>query len=169
MDAFFRDTLVTELEKLRARTLGTVGGFTREQLLWLPSARLSNPVGFIYWHMARREDMHLQNRVQGREQLWRAEGWDRRMGLDPEATGFGFSVEEVAAFPLPRLADLIAYYNRVRDATLDYLRGSNDAALEGPMPEMPATSIGVYLLARVTHEHEHWGQIDYLKSILPAG
>ena len=167
MDNFFRDTLIAELEKLRTRTLGTVAGFTRTQLLWSPAGPVANPIGFIFWHMGRREDMHLQHRVQGREQLWTAEGWNRRLGFDPEETGFGFSPEQVAAFPLPPIEDLIAYYNRVRDATLAYMTGSSDAALQGPMPAAPETSIGVYLLARVTHEHEHWGQIDYLKSILP--
>ena len=167
MDNFFRDTLMAELDKLRSRTLATVNGFSRSQLLWSPPGPVANPMGFIFWHMGRREDMHLRNRIQDKEQLWTAEGWNRRLGLDPEETGFGFTPEQVTAFPLPRLEDLIAYYNRVRDSTLGYLRGSSDPALQGPMPRTPETSIGVYLLARVTHEHEHWGQIDYLKSILP--
>ena len=134
MDNFFRDTLLAELEKLRSRTLGTVGGLAPHQLLWAPSGPVSNPIGFIFWHMGRREDMHLQNRIQGREQLWTAEGWNRRLGLDPEETGFGFTSEQVAAFPLPSLDDLAAYYNRVRDNTIVYLKASNDAALQRPMP-----------------------------------
>ncbi|MSQ27920.1 MAG: DinB family protein [Dehalococcoidia bacterium] len=167
MDNFFRDTLLAELEKLRSRTLGTVGGLAPHHLLWAPAGAVSNPIGFIFWHMGRREDMHLQNRIQDREQLWTAEGWNLRLGLDPEETGFGFTPDQVAAFPLPQLADLAAYYNRVRDNSIAYLKASSDVALQAPMPNAPETSIGVYLLARVTHEHEHWGQIDYLKSILP--
>ncbi|MBI4496519.1 MAG: DinB family protein [Chloroflexi bacterium] len=164
-----RDILVAELERLRERTLGTVQGLTREQLLWRPAGSHANPIGFLLWHLARREDYHLQTRIGGGPQLWQTEGWHERFGIDPEASGFGFTPEQVRDFPMPALEDVIAYYTQVRDHTLAYLRASSDVALTGPMPEMPETAIAVYLLARVGHEHEHWGQMDYLKGILPAG
>ena len=170
MDNFFRDILIAELHKVRTRTLSTIDGWSRERLLWYPpGGPVANPTGFLFWHMARREDMHLQDRVQQQDQLWRIEGWDKCLGLDPEETGFGFTAAQVRDFPLPPLAELTAYYNRVRDATLAYLEATTDAALLGPMPALADNSIGVYLLARVTHEHEQWGQIDYLNSIIPPG
>ncbi|MBI2886490.1 MAG: DinB family protein [Chloroflexi bacterium] len=168
MDNFFRDTLARELEALRKRTLGTVAGLSRGQLLWRPAGSDANPIGFLLWHLARREDYHLQTRIGGGPQLWQTEGWHGRFGIDPEATGFGFTAQQVRDFPMPGLLDIIGYYYRVREATLAYLLASTDASLQGPMPGMPETPIGVYLLARAGHEHEHWGQMDYLKGIMPA-
>ena len=169
MDNFFRDALVAELEHLRKRTLETVQGLSRDQLLWRPHGSDGNPIGFMLWHLARREDYHLQTRIRGAEQLWQTEGWHGRFGIDPEATGFGFTAEQVRDFPMPALQDIIAYYGRVRDRTLEYLRASNEASLQGPMPGSPDTSIYAYLQARAGHEHEHWGQMDYLKGVMPKG
>lgn len=167
MDNFLRDTLVTDFQRLLTRTLETVQGMTREQLLWRPPGSQANPIGFLLWHVGRREDYHLQTRIGGGDQLWQTEGWHQRFGIDPEASGFGFTREQVRDFPMPSLEDIIAYYSRVRSRTLEYLRSSSDATLQGPMPGMPETPIAVYLLARLGHEHEHWGQMDYLKGIMP--
>ena len=168
MENFLRAMLLAEFEHLRKRTLDTVNGMTRAQLLWYPPGPITaNPIGFLLWHAARREDYHLQTRIGGNEQLWQTQGWHQRLGLDPEETGFGFTLEQVQGFPLPPLEEILSYYNQVRDSTLAYLRGSGDAALWQPMPAMPETPITTYLMARVGHEHEHWGQMDYLKSIIP--
>lgn len=166
-DNFWRGMLVAEFERLQKRTLETVQGMSREQLLWRPEGTPANPIGFILWHLARREDYHLQTRIGGSPQVWIAEGWDKRLGLDPEETGFGFTPEQVRDFPMPALQDIIAHYQRVRARTLEYLRSSTDASLHQPMPGAPETPVAVYLLARAAHEHEHWGQIDYVKSIIP--
>ncbi len=167
MAEYLRDQLLNELERTRKRTLETIEGLTPTQLTWLPATSPGNPIGFLLWHMPRREDYHLQERIQGKAQLWQSEGWHQRVGLDPEATGFGFTAEQVRAFKVPLLEQAIAYYNRVRDATVAYLKSATDPELLGPMPDPPDVSIASYLMLRVGHEHEHWGQIDYLKGIMP--
>lgn len=167
MAEYLRDQLLNELQRTRTRTLETIASFTSEQLKWFPNATPSNPIGFLFWHMPRREDYHLQERIQAVPQIWQSEGWHQRVGLDPEATGFGFTPEQVQAFQVPPMDQAVAYYNRVRDATLEYLRTATDQQLLGPMPDPPDTSIASYLMLRVGHEHEHWGQIDYLKGIMP--
>lgn len=166
MNNFLRHTLVAEFERLKNRSLETVREMSRAQLLWRPAGSDANPVGFLLWHVGRSEEDHPLTRIGG-EQLWKTEGWHQRFGIDPEADGFGFTPEQVRNFPMPALEDIIAYYSRVRDRTLEYLRGSSDSALRGPMPGMPETPIFVYLLSRLGHEHVHWGQMDYLKGIMP--
>ncbi len=167
MAEIVRDLLLAELERLQKRTLETISEFTQEQLTWLSGQGPGNPIGFLFWHMPRREDYHLQERIQSVPQIWQSEGWHQRIGLDPEATGFGFTPEQVKAFKVPSLEQAIAYYNQVREATLGYLRAATDQTLTSPMPDMPDTSIAAYLMPRIGHEHEHWGQIDYLKGIMP--
>ncbi|MSQ14383.1 MAG: DinB family protein [Dehalococcoidia bacterium] len=167
MAEIIRDLLLSELERLQKRTLETISEFTEEQLTWLPGQSLGNPIGFLLWHMSRREDYHLQERIRGVPQIWQSEGWHQRIGLDPEATGFGFTPEQVNSFNAPSLEQAIAYYNGVREATLGYLWAATDEKLLVTMPDMPDTSIATYLMPRIGHEHEHWGQIDYLKGIMP--
>lgn len=161
------ETLISQLESLRQRTLATVSEMTRAQLLWRPAGSDANPSGFLLWHLARREDLHVQERINGGAQVWVTEGWHAQFGIAPEATGFGFTAEQVRDFPMPALQDIIAYYNRVRDTTLAWLATQNDAALLQPMPGVPEMTVWTYMLARVGHEHEHWGQIDYLKGLAP--
>ncbi len=167
MTEIIRDMLVAELERLQKRTLETMSEFTLEQLTWVPGEQPGNPIGFLFWHMPRREDYHLQERIQGVPQIWQAQGWHERIGMDPEATGFGFTPEQVKSFKVPSLEEAINYYNQVRNATLEYLRSETDQVLLSSMPGTPDTTIAAYLLARLGHEHEHWGQIDYLKGIMP--
>ncbi|MCX6021955.1 MAG: DinB family protein [Chloroflexi bacterium] len=160
------DTLLFHFDMLRERTLASVGAMSREQLLWRPAGSDANPSGFLLWHMARREDFHLQTRIGGgAPQIWVAEGWHDKFGIDPEATGFGFTAEQVRDFPMPALQDIIAYYNAVRDRSIAYCSGVDDDALLAPLAVQPDTSVWHYLLARVRHEDEHWGQIDYLKGV----
>src|SRR2546426_9469935 len=130
-----RDLLVSQFESAQKRTLDTMSQIKSSQLKWLPGDRPGNPIGFLFWHMPRREDFHLQQRIQGLpEQLWQSEGWHQKAGLDPEATGFGFTPEEVRAFQVPPMELALGYYNRVREETLEYLRRPPDQHL---LPNMP--------------------------------
>src|SRR3712207_6590453 len=118
-----RDLLLYAYEQIQ-ETLGrALEGLTAEQL----SARVgeeANPIGWLAWHLLRVQDDHVAE-VAGREQVWTEEGWSQRFGLplDDDATGYGFSPEQVSAVRIEDPQLLVGYGAAVHARTAEFLQG----------------------------------------------
>ncbi len=59
---------------------------------WQPAPGV-NHIGFLYWHLVRDEDA-VVSWVTRHPQLWAADGWHAKLGLDPKEQGTGFEAGE---------------------------------------------------------------------------
>ena len=104
------------------RTLDrTLDGLTAEELKWEPKPD-ANSIGLILFHMIGIEDS-MVHRIQGKPQIWEAEKWYQKFNKTIEDGGTHYTAEQVAAFVVPDIKDLLAYREMVRKNTLEYLKG----------------------------------------------
>lgn len=74
-----------------------LGGLTDEQLRQRPVERV-NSLAWLFWHMARSEDMAVNSLVFGQPQVIESDGWLERLGLTRRDIGTGMSDDEVGDF-----------------------------------------------------------------------
>ena len=162
----FRDIVEMALEECKRDLYRTLDGLSREELTWQPGPE-SNPIGFLVWHIARDEDRWIQHFIMSRPDIWERDGWHERLGLPREGSGYGYTAEQVASFPLPDIKDVVAYFDAVRSETLEYLRSMDASELERcPMPEeRPGYTVGRALSHLVVEESHHMGQVGYLRGL----
>ena len=116
------------------------------------------------------EDRFFQFKRQGVPQVWEEGKWYERLDLphDPQDVGFGWSAEQVDAFPRVRLGDLLSYGEAVRARTLDYLRNA-DYGIMGAIVTSDVfgdMSVGNRISHLIVELAEHIGQIDYIRGLI---
>ena len=162
----FRDIVEMALEECKGDLYQALEGLTSEELTWQPGPE-SNPIGFLAWHIARDEDRMIQHIILNRPDIWERDGWCERLGLPREGSGYGYTAEQVASFPMPDIKDILAYFDAVRSETLQYLRSLDAGELERcPMPDdRPGYTVGRALSHLVVEESQHMGQVGYLRGL----
>jgi uncharacterized damage-inducible protein DinB len=132
----------------------------------------ANTIGWLAWHLIRVQDDHIAD-VADVEQVWTADGWTARFGLPfpPEATGYGFSSEEVGQVRVPSADLLLEYAAAVHDRTAQFLRGLSDEDLDTVVDTRwdPAVTLGVRLVSVLSDDLQHVGQAAFLRGLLPRG
>lgn len=165
----FREFALYALEDSHNHLIQALDGLTDGDIMWQPTP-VANHIAFILWHMFREEDRFFQYKLQGIPQVWETERWHERLGLpaDPQDVGFGWTAEQVAAFPRVKLRDLLAYRQAVRARTLDFLRQADDAVFRAIVPSdvFGDTSAGNRIAHLIVELAEHVGQIGYLKGLI---
>ena len=163
-----RDLLIYAYEQIQENLGRTLSGVTAEQLC----ARVgpeANTIGWLAWHLLRVQDDHVAE-VAGREQVWTAEGWSQRFGLplDDDATGYGFSPDQVAAVRIEDPQLLVGYGAAVHARTAEFLQGLSDEDLDRVVDERwdPPVTLGVRLVSVLSDDLQHIGQAAYLKGLL---
>ncbi|MFC1896157.1 DinB family protein [Thermodesulfobacteriota bacterium] len=161
MDA--KELILKSLEQSQGYMTKALDGLTQEEATWSPGPEC-NSIAFILWHTARAEDF-LVNRVICREKdLYKAEGWQEKLGTPDQA--HEYSVEELQAWQAPQLEILMEYVNAVREKTLALLRSMPSEKLsELARPERPPDTIGSILGGVSTEIALHVGQIAYLRGM----
>jgi hypothetical protein len=158
-------------EQIQETLRRAVQGLTPDQLTWRvgPTA---NTIAWLAWHLARVQDDHIAG-VAEVEQVWLAQDWVLRFGLPfgPEATGYGFSSEQVGQVQVPSVDLLIDYAGAVHDQTMGYLRGLSDVDLDTVIDTRwdPPVTLGVRLISVLSDDLQHVGQAAFLRGLLPAG
>lgn len=163
----------------------TLDGLTQAEVQWQPKPD-ANSIGLILFDISRSEDASVQSRLRDKPQLWEAEKWYQKLGKDTKDTGGHYSAEQVAAFIVPDLKNLLEYAEAVRKQTLEYLKELTPADFDkkvnlppmGPPPVMPAgthtppgpspfrdMTVGSFLMMNVTHFAQHIGEISYLRCL----
>ncbi len=136
--AFIKQTL----EESKRRLYRTLRDLTPEELTWQPGPE-SNSIGFIVWHIARVEDRWLARFAPANTpEVWIRAGWAQRCGLPEGDTGVGYTAEQAAAFRMPPLADVRAYFDAVRQDMLTYLQGLDPSELDVAPKRSPFPEVG---------------------------
>jgi hypothetical protein len=155
-----------ELSGVKMAMDRALDSLTQEEISWRPSSGC-NPIGLILLHMARSEDSFIQTRVKEGSQIWESEKWHEKLNLPMEEDGAHHTVEEVNAFKLPPLGDILAYYDAVRAKTKEYLRAIKPEELDRNITfqnfgDLPVASVFSLIVA---HASQHIGEISYLRGM----
>jgi hypothetical protein len=160
-----KELIRLELDNGKRGISKVLDGLTRQEITWRPCSGC-NSIGLIVYHVARFEDSVIQNRIQAKPQLWESARWYQKMTLPLEDTGAHYTIDQVNAFSVPELADIVGYSEAVRVRTLEYLDNlpSDEISRQitmwrGPMP------VGGVLAVLVGHTFQHMGEISYLRGI----
>jgi hypothetical protein len=127
----------------------------------------ANSIAWLVWHLSRWKDTSTAA-VLGEQSVWLREGWPARFGLPSEATGYGDTPEQVAAFHAERDV-LMGYVEAAHQAAMRRMAAMTPALLRAPFrynegdPERPAWRA---IYTNVIDFMEHTGQIAYLRGML---
>jgi uncharacterized damage-inducible protein DinB len=161
------DFILDTLQQEQNAMMEAVNGLSHEELTWRPGNE-ANSIGFILWHQIRCEDSMVQGMIQQKPQLWVSDGWHQRLGVteNPQDDGWGFTAEQVAAFPVPAIKDLLGYAEAIRTQTIKYLKATTaekmDETIQTPMGEY---SVGQTIALLLSEIIQHTGQIAYLRGL----
>jgi hypothetical protein len=99
----------------------TLNGMSKKDLNYQPKPDC-NSMGWIVWHLTRGQDVQIAD-LMGGEQVWTSGKWYEKFHrpADPDDTGFGHSLEQVAAFQSPDFSALIDYYRATLEQTKKYI------------------------------------------------
>lgn len=145
-----------------------VDGLDAVALTWRVEAG-SNPIGWLVWHLARVQDDHVAELVDG-EQVWLAGAWAARFAL-PEGTtetGFGHTADQVAAVRPESVDVLLAYLDHVTDRTHEVLAATTADDLDQVVDPSwdPPVTMGVRLVSVLADGLQHAGQAAYLRGVM---
>jgi hypothetical protein len=159
------EAMVKSLEQSQGYLNKTLDGLTQEEAAWSPAAE-SNSMAFILWHVTRVEDFFVNRVILRQVELYEAEGWREKLGTPAKNTGFEYTLEQLRAWPVPKLEILRGYVDSVRKSTLALLRSIAPEKLsELARPDRSPDSIGDILCRITTEIALHVGQIAYIRGI----
>jgi len=162
------DFILDTFDNIQSGLMDALEGLSHEELTWQPGPE-ANPIGFVLWHQLRCEDAMVNSWLRHESQLWISEQWCHKLNLpaDPGDDGYGYTAEQVAAFPVPPLTDLLGYGEAVRTHTREYLGSKKGSGLDD-MVETPAfgeMGVGQIFSVLLCEIAFHTGQIAYLRGL----
>jgi hypothetical protein len=157
--------LVKSLEQSHGYLIKALDGLTQEEAAWAPAAE-SNSIAFILWHVTRIEDYFIVRVIQRETELYESEGWREKLGTPAKETGYEYTLEQLRAWPVPKLELIRGYADSVRKRTLDLLNNITPERLdELARHDRSPDTIGD-ILGRITTEIAlHTGQIAYIRGL----
>ncbi|MGN7200102.1 mycothiol transferase [Arthrobacter sp. SAFR-044] len=161
-------------KELLLEAFDRIPGLVRQVLDGLDPARLQhrpagngNSIAWLIWHTGRVEDAQVASAA-GLEQVWTAEGFVNRFGLQlgERDTGYGHSSEQVDAVRAPREL-LQEYYEAVHRQTVKVLDDVDDPGLDRVVDRHwnPPVTLGVRLVSILGDCLQHVGQAAYAKGL----
>ena len=163
VNKFILDILGRQKKALKA----ALDGLSYDELTWRPGDE-SNSIGFILWHQIREED-YAQAMIQQQTQVWISEKWYEkfRMSDDPNEDGYGYTAEQVAAFIVPELKDLLSYFEKTRAQTVKFLHSITLSEIDRVIqtPFWGDLGIGQIFTSSLDEILQHTGQIAYLRGL----
>ena len=141
-------------------------GLSEDQLHYQPTPE-SNPIAWLVWHSSRVKDRVTGNITQ-EEEVWVAEGWAQRTGMDADATGVGDSPEQVASFPIESRL-LFGYADAAHGAVMRRLSAITPAQLAQPVQYVlggdPRPGWDA-IRGMLGDSYSHAGQVAYLRGMV---
>jgi len=158
-----RKLILNSLEQSQGYLTKALDGLTQEEAAWSPGVEC-NSITFILWHLSRVEDFFVNRVIQRQKELYEAENWQEKLGTPVKA--YQYTVEELQAWPVPKLEVLREYANSVREKTLALIQSIPPEKLsELARPDRPPDTIGDILSRISTEIAMHVGQIAYLRGV----
>ncbi|MCR4393877.1 MAG: DinB family protein [Dehalococcoidales bacterium] len=154
-----------ELEGVKRGISRVLNGLTQEEIAWRPACGC-NSIGLILFHIARSEDSFVQKTLKGSSEVWSTGKWYQKLNLSENDAGAHYTVDQVNAFRVPPVADILAYYDAVRKETLEYLKNLKpedfDKKVKLPFGEFSVA--GIFSII-ANHSSQHVGEMSYLRGL----
>jgi uncharacterized damage-inducible protein DinB len=165
-----KDILIDGYGRILEEVHAAVEGLDPDDLNARPTPE-TNSIAWLVWHLTRVQDDHVADAF-GLDQVWLAQDWRRKFGLDlpPNDTGYGHSPAKAARVRVDSPDLLTGYYDAVHEQTLTALRGLSAAELERIVDERwdPPVSLGVRLVSVLSDDLQHVGQAAYVRGLLQS-
>jgi hypothetical protein len=161
-----KEFLRMELEGMDRGLKRVTDGLTQQDIEWQPACGC-NSIGLILFHTIKSEDGFIQARLRGKEDLWETGKWYTKLGLDVKEAGAHYTVDQVNAFPVPKLAKMLAYGAAVRKQTLAYLNKMKAADFDKKitMPHFGEMPVAMIFSIVISHASQHIGEMSYLRGM----
>lgn len=129
----------------------------------------ANSVAWLLWHMGREIDAQVAS-LGGHEQVWTAQGFGARLGLD-DGIGYGQTADEARAVRSDDADALLAYLDAATASLIAYLGTLDDDALGVVIDSSwdPPVTRGARLVSVIDDAAQHVGQIGYALGALGIG
>jgi DinB superfamily len=116
-----RDILIDAARRPVASARQVLKEIGADALNRMPDGEHSS-IAWLIWHAARQQDAQMAD-MSGTDQVWQAQGWAQRFGVDRpvEATGFGDSPAEVSKLRVADPVLLSGYLEAVVARVIDYV------------------------------------------------
>ncbi|GAA3132968.1 DinB family protein [Streptomyces rameus] len=165
-----KDILIDGYGRIQEEVHAALDGLGPDELHHRPAPD-ANSVAWLVWHLARVQDDHVADAF-GLDQVWLAQDWVKRFGLDlpRHDTGYGHSPAKVAKVRVESADQLTGYYDAVHEQTLGALRSLAAKDLERVVDERwdPPVTLGVRLVSVLSDDLQHVGQAAYVKGLLQS-
>jgi len=159
------DAMVKSLEQSQGYLTKALDGLTQKEAAWSPAPE-SNSIAFILWHVTRVEDFFVIRVIQQQTELYEAESWREKLGTPARDTGFEYNIEQLRAWPVPKLEIVRGYAESVRKKTMALLSNIAPERLsELARPDRPPDTVGDIMCRIITEIALHVGQIAYLRGV----
>lgn len=162
------DLLVNAFGRVPDELRAALDGLTREQL----HARVdpgANTLAWLLWHLTRVQDAQVASAF-GTEQVWTSQDWVARFDLPlaPEDTGYGHSVDQVAAVRVESAQLLLDHLDATHARTVEHLRGVSDGDLDRVVDSSydPPVTLGARLVSVLADDLQHVGQVGLVRGLL---
>ena len=140
-------------------------GLTDDQLYFQPEPG-TNSIAWLIWHLSRWRDK-ISATASGELEVWQSQGWADKYEMDIARTGLGDTIDQVAAFRVPRDL-LIGYADSAHKAITDRVSRMSPSQFASEIEYMPGTFRSAWraLISVMGDSSEHTGQINYLRGLL---
>ena len=164
--------IVGLLERATNQIKLATDGATDEQLYYRPTSNANN-IAWLVWHLSRLQDL-VSSSITGDAQVWYTDGWAEQFALPPDlpndATGWGDSAEQVAAFRVER-ATLFGYMEAAHRVARERFSWLTPEQLEQSVAwgtaETPLLSQTWRVLITLLNDSiQHAGQINYIRGLV---
>ena len=129
----------------------------------------ANSIAWLVWHLSRVIDDHVSE-VAAKQQVWTAIGWVDQFALPfpPEATGYGFGGDDVAAVKVKSGEILIGYFDEVIEEADRYVKHlkEDDYARVVDDSWNPPVTLAVRLISVISDGLQHAGQAMFIRGIV---
>ncbi|MFL4902319.1 mycothiol transferase [Streptomyces sp. MMS24-I2-30] len=163
-----RDVLIDGYGRIQEEVHAVLDGLGPDELRARPAPD-ANSVAWLVWHLTRVQDDHVADAF-GLDQVWLAQGWEKRFGLDlpRHDTGYGHSAAKVAKVRVASADLLTGYYDAVHEQTLGVLRRLPAGDLERVVDVRwdPPVTLGVRLVSVLSDDLQHAGQAAYVRGLV---
>ncbi len=160
-----KEYLRMELDGLERGFKRATDTLTQEEIMWRPGCGC-NSIGLIIYHTARSEDFFINGALQNKPQLWETGKWFKKLNMAESEAGSHYTEEQVNTFPVPKMADLLAYYAAVREQTLAYLKSLTAAAFDKKVNlQFGEFNVAGVFSIIIGHTSQHIGEISYIRGL----
>ncbi|MER6425057.1 DUF664 domain-containing protein [Streptomyces sp. NPDC001137] len=165
-----KDILIDGFNRIQEEVHAAVEGLGPDDLSARP-LEAGNAIAWLVWHLTRVQDDHMADAF-GLDQVWLAQDWEKRFGLDlpRRDTGYGHSSAKVAKVRVDSGDLLTGYYDAVHEQSLGALRELAAKDLERIVDENwdPPVTLGVRLVSILSDDLQHVGQAAYVRGLLQS-